>query len=78
MEVVGRAIQLLLIVSLPILLTALAVGLIVSLLQAVTQVADPTLSFVPKIVAVFLALGIAGPWIIAMLVDFGREMFSLP
>ena len=76
MELVRQAIMLLLVVSLPVLLTALIVGLIVSVLQAATQVTDPTLSFVPKILAVLLALTITGPWMIEMIVDFSRQAFG--
>ncbi len=75
MDWVREAILLLLVVSLPVLLTALLVGLIVSVLQAATQVTDPTLSFVPKILAVLLAMAITGPWMIQMLVDFAETMF---
>ncbi|MBN1943061.1 MAG: flagellar biosynthesis protein FliQ [Phycisphaerae bacterium] len=77
MELVREAILLLLVVSLPLLLTALIVGLIVSVLQAATQVSDPTLSFVPKILAVLLALVITGPWIIERIVDFGKQAFGM-
>jgi flagellar biosynthetic protein FliQ len=77
MELVRQAILLLLVVSLPVLLTALIVGLIVSVLQAATQVTDPTLSFVPKILAVLLALAITGPWMIEMIVDFSKQAFSM-
>lgn len=77
MELVRQAILLLLVVSLPVLLTALIVGLIVSVLQAATQVTDPTLSFVPKILAVLLALAITGPWMIEMIVDFSKQAFGM-
>ena len=53
--------------------------MIVSVLQAVTQVQDQTLTFVPKIIAVLVALAIVGPWMMEKLVEFGQEMFaSLP
>ncbi len=74
-----RAITLVLVTGAPVLVTALLVGLIVSLLQAVTQVQDQTLTFVPKIIAVLVALAIAGSWMMEKLVEFGQEMFaSLP
>lgn len=73
-----QALGLLLVVSLPLLATALVVGLATALLQAVTQVSDPTLSFVPKIIAVLLMAVITLPWVISMLVDFARNMFALP
>lgn len=73
----GRvAMEMLLKVSAPALLTALVVGLGISLLQAVTQVSEATLSFVPKLVAVLAALALAGPWLIAVLVDWIRQVIS--
>ena len=82
----GQAIDLtrqtlLLVVTLgaPVLLTALGVGLIVSVLQAVTQVQEQTLSLVPKILAVGISLIVVGPWMMGRLVEFGRQMFgSMP
>ena len=73
----GReALMLTLAVSLPILIAALIVGLTVSVLQAVTQVQEYTLSFVPKILAVLLVAAAAGPWMLAKLVEFARQMFG--
>lgn len=60
----------------PILVTALVVGFAVSLLQSITQIQEVTLSFVPKIVAVGIALLIAGNWMIAEAVAFTTEMFA--
>jgi flagellar biosynthetic protein FliQ len=71
-----RAITLILIVGAPVLLTALLVGLIVSVLQAVTQVQEHTLSFVPKILGVLVAMVLAGGWMLEKLLEFGREMFG--
>ena len=65
-----------LILSGPVLLTALLVGSIVSLLQAVTQIQEITLVFVPKIIAVFLVLARAGGWMLNTAVSFGVEMFA--
>jgi flagellar biosynthetic protein FliQ len=75
-DLVQRAVMLLLVVAAPVLLTALAVGLVVSVLQAVTQVQDHTLSFVPKVLAMLAAIAIAGAWMLERLVEFGREMFG--
>ena len=73
----GReALMLTLAVSLPVLLTALIVGLTVAVLQAATQIQEHTLSFVPKIAAVILAVAIAGPWMTYRLLDFARRMFG--
>jgi flagellar biosynthetic protein FliQ len=63
----------------PLLLTALAIGLLVSLFQAATQINEMTLSFIPKILGVCLAVIIAGPWLISVIVNFTTELFrALP
>lgn len=61
----------------PILITALVVGLIVSLFQAVTQINDSTLGFLPKMIAVGVVLWISVPWITTQLVDFTGHIFSM-
>lgn len=71
-----QAIELTLMISAPLLLSALLIGLVVSIFQAATQINEQTLSFIPKIVGIFVALIIAGPWMISMLVDFMRRLFS--
>ncbi|QAY60063.1 flagellar biosynthesis protein FliQ [Microbacterium protaetiae] len=60
----------------PLLVTALVVGFAISLLQSITQVQEVTLSFVPKAIAVALALLIAGNWMITELISFTNEMFA--
>ncbi|NTW35631.1 MAG: flagellar biosynthesis protein FliQ, partial [Syntrophobacteraceae bacterium] len=72
-----QAIETLLLVSLPALLLSLVVGLLISLFQAVTQIQEMTISFVPKIVVTFLSLLIFGAWMIGKLVDFTREMIQM-
>ena len=73
------ALEMTLMVSAPLLLAALVVGLIVSVFQAATQINEMTLSFIPKLVAIFAALLISGPWIITMLTDYMRRLFgSIP
>jgi len=76
----GReALQVTLMVSAPMLLVALGVGLLVSIFQAATQINESTLSFIPKLVAVFLTLALAGSWMLAQLTDYTRQLFiSLP
>ncbi|GAA3982271.1 flagellar biosynthesis protein FliQ [Comamonas faecalis] len=70
----GRdALALLLMVALPILGTVLVVGLAVSIFQAVTQIHEATLAFVPKLVAAVVVFAIAGPWIVTTLVDYLRR-----
>ena len=60
----------------PLLLTALVVGLLISLFQAATQINEMTLSFIPKLLAVFAVLVIAGPWMLGMVLDYMRNLFS--
>lgn len=62
--------------SLPIILTALVVGLIVSILQATTQIQEQTLAFVPKIVAALVAVVVFGPWILTTMVDYTQQLLS--
>ena len=68
-----EALLLLLMVAAPVLGTALSVGLLVSLFQAVTQIHEATLAFVPKLVAVIAVFAIAGPWMLTMLVEYIRR-----
>jgi len=76
----GRtAMEMLVTVCAPVLLVALIVGLAVSLLQALTQINEATLSFLPKLLAVLAMLGIAGPWMVSTLVDWIRTvLISIP
>lgn len=69
------ALQTALMVGGPLLLTALVVGSVVSLVQTVTQVQEMTLVFVPKILAVFAVLVLAGPWMLQQVVNFGTVLF---
>ena len=65
--------------SLPILAVALIVGVAISLLQAVTQIQEMTLTFVPKIVAVFICIAVAAPWLVETMVDYTRQIIlSIP
>ncbi len=69
----------LLLVSAPVLLTVLAVGLVVSIFQAATQISEATLSFVPKVVAAVLVLAFAGPWMMSTLVEYlQRTLQAIP
>jgi flagellar biosynthetic protein FliQ len=65
-----------LLVGMPVLLAALGVGLIVSLLQAVTQVQETTLSFLPKLLAVAAVLVLLGPWMLRQLIDFTTAIWQ--
>ena len=74
---IGRqALELTLMVSAPPLLAALIIGLVVSIFQAATQINEMTLSFIPKLLGMFLVLIITGPWMIGMVVDYIQRLFS--
>lgn len=74
-----QGLYMLLLVSAPILLTVLVIGLIVSIFQAATQIHEATLSFVPKIVGAVAVLAIAGPWMLTSLVEYiQRTLQSIP
>ncbi|ACT06419.1 MULTISPECIES: flagellar biosynthesis protein FliQ [Dickeya] len=60
----------------PPLIAALVSGLIISLLQAATQINEMTLSFIPKVLTVFFTLVVAGPWMLSVILDYMRTMFS--
>ncbi|MFK3736269.1 flagellar biosynthesis protein FliQ [Massilia sp. TN1-12] len=73
----GRtAMEICLMVSAPLLLVALIIGLIVSIFQAATQINEQTLSFIPKLVGIFVALVVAGPWMIGVMTDYMRTIFT--
>ena len=74
-----QGLYLMLIVSAPVLLTVLVIGLIVSIFQAATQINEATLSFVPKIIGAVAVLAIAGPWMLTTLVEYlQRTLQSIP
>jgi len=79
LTIAQAALHILLITAAPILLVVLLVGLIVSILQAVTQINENTLSFIPKLVAAIVMLIFIGPWLISTYVDYLREvLLSIP
>lgn len=63
-------------IAAPLLLSALAVGLLVGLFQAATQINEVTLSFIPKLLALVAALYLTGPWILTMLLDYTTRLFE--
>ena len=74
-----QGLYLLLTVAAPVLLAVLAVGLLVSIFQAATQIHEATLSFVPKMIAAVAVLGFAGPWMLTTLVEYLQRMIqSIP
>ncbi|WP_284036419.1 flagellar biosynthesis protein FliQ [Neobacillus sp. 114] len=76
MGLAQNSIYVTLLVIAPILGIALVVGLVVSIFQAVTQIQEQTLSFAPKIIAVFVGLLILGPWMLSQLLDFTKNIFA--
>ncbi|MBF0188908.1 MAG: flagellar biosynthesis protein FliQ [Magnetococcales bacterium] len=78
-QLVITALKVAMLVSAPMLLTALVVGILVSLFQAVTQIQEMTLTFIPKILATFTALVLFLPWMIQTILDYFRDLFdSIP
>ncbi len=74
-----EALFMLLMISSPVLAAALIVGLLVSLFQAVTQIHEATLAFVPKLIAAIAVFAIAGPWMLTMLIDYiRRTIIAIP
>ena len=77
---IGRtALEMTILVSAPVLLVTLVVGLIISVFQAATQINDVSLSFIPKVIAVLVTFAIAGPWMLTVMTDYMRRVLtSLP
>lgn len=71
-----QALELTLMIAAPPLLAALVIGLVVSIFQAATQINEMTLSFIPKLIGMFLVLIITGPWMIHLMVDYVQRLFS--
>ena len=78
-QIAREGLLLVLVASAPPVLASLAIGLVVSVIQATTQIQEQTLTFVPKIIGVVISLVVAGPWIGAQLIRFTRVVFeSIP
>lgn len=75
-EIGRQAVEITLMISAPLFIAALATGLIVSIFQAATQINESTLSFVPKLIILFITLIAAGPWMITTLTDYMRRLYS--
>lgn len=71
-----QAVELTLMISAPLLLSALVIGLVVSIFQAATQINEMTLSFIPKLLGIFLVLIWTGPWMVNTMVDYIQRLFS--
>jgi flagellar biosynthesis protein FliQ len=79
MTVAQRALEITLLLSAPLLLAALIVGLLVGVFQAATQINEMTLSFIPKLLGMAATVVIAGPWMLKVIVNYTRELFeSIP
>jgi len=74
-DLLQNAVWLVIILSAPLLVINLVVGLGISIFQAVTQIQESTLTFVPKVLASFLVLVLAGPWMTQMVVDYSQRIF---
>jgi flagellar biosynthetic protein FliQ len=71
-----QAMEVTLLVAAPLLLVALVIGLVVSIFQAATQINEATLSFIPKLVGVVVALVVAGPWMLSVMTDYMRQVLT--
>ena len=75
-DIVREALTLMLLLSLPILGAALIIGMAISIFQAMTQIQEQTLSFVPKVIGMVIVTILVTPWIATMIIDFAKKMFS--
>jgi flagellar biosynthetic protein FliQ len=75
-SIAERAVWVVLIISGPLLLIALITGLLVSIFQATTQIQEQTLAFVPKIIAVLLGIVFFGPWMLAQITTYAKDIFE--
>ncbi|TDL35031.1 flagellar biosynthesis protein FliQ [Jeotgalibacillus sp. S-D1] len=75
-SIAERGVYMTLMISLPLMLVALLVGLLVSIFQATTQIQEQTLAFIPKVIAVMIALIFFGPWMLTQIVTYAFDIFS--
>jgi flagellar biosynthetic protein FliQ len=76
MDIGRQALEVAILVSAPLFIAALVTGLIISIFQAATQINETTLSFVPKLIVIFLTLILAGPWMITVMTDYIRRLYE--
>ena len=76
-KIMYDALMVTLLISAPVLLGSMIIGLILSILQAATSIQEQTLTFVPKMVVIFIALILFGPWIIQTIVEYSHDLFTL-
>lgn len=77
MQVMHAALLVSLKIAAPVLIISMLVGLIISILQAITQIHEQTLTFVPKLIAIAVALVVLGPWMLEVMEDFTRYIFDM-
>ena len=75
MELGERALEITVMLAAPLLLSASAIGLLVAMFQAATQINEQTLSFVPKLLITVVVLSIAGPWMLRLIINFTRQTY---
>lgn len=75
-EIAGRALMVIIKVSMPVLLVSLCIGLLVSIFQTVTSIQEQTLTFVPKIIGIFVTLILLGSWMMTSIVEFMTQLWS--
>lgn len=75
-DLAREAIVMLLLLSAPVLIAGLVVGLLVGLLQALTQIQEQTVSFVPKLIAMVLALSVSLPWLVSRMMEYSQDLFA--
>ena len=76
MTIGQRALEITILLAAPLLLAALIIGLLVGVFQAATQINEMTLSFIPKLIAVFVAIVVAGPWMLQLLIDYTQLLLT--
>lgn len=74
--IVQRALEVMMLVSAPLLLAALVTGLLISVFQAATQINEMTLTFIPKLIVMFLVMVLAGPWMLNTVMDYTVRLFT--
>jgi len=74
-EIGNQAMLLIVYIAAPLLLSALAVGLIISVFQAATQIQEQTLSFIPKLIALVVALVLFGPWMLQLWISYTQDLY---
>lgn len=75
MDIAREALSITVLLSAPLLLSALAIGLLIGIFQAATQIQEMTLSFIPKLIALAAAVALAGPWMLEVWVSFTENLF---